>query len=112
MYSPECEMIPTKTPMPPAKISILANVNIILDTVISENLLESILIMLHVTEENIIGITDIEIKVRNILPGSVNNLPMAGKHTPIKIAQIAPMIVAYPLFKIFDIFPIISMRSP
>lgn len=106
------EVRPTKTPMLPAKISMLMNVNIILGTVISATLLEIIFMMLHVTEENIIGIIDIEIKVKNILPGNANNLPVSGKHTPIKIAHTAPITVAYPLLKIFDIVPIMFMLSP
>lgn len=112
IVSPECELMPIRIPIPPAKISILVNVNIILDTVISAILSEIIFIMLHVTEENIIGITDIEIKVKNILPGNVNNLPASGRHIPMKIAHMAPMIVAYPLLKSFDIFPDIFISSP
>lgn len=112
IFSPECDVMPTKIPIPPAKISILVNVNIILDTVISANLFESIFIMLHVTDENIMGITDMEIKVKNIFPGSANNLPVSGKHTPIKIAHTAAITVVYPLLRSFDIFPNIPTRSP
>lgn len=112
IFSPEFDAIPTKIPTLPAKISMLVNVNIILDTVSSANLCESIFIMLHVTDENIIGMTDMEIKVKNILPGSENNLPVSGKRMPIKIAHTAAIIVVYPLLSNFDIFPNISTHSP
>ncbi len=105
-------IIPIKSPIMPAKSNILVNVNIILDAVTLTNLLESICITLHVTDENMIGIIDIDNSVKNILLSVVKDLPTSGKYIAIKIAHTAPTTVEYPLLSIFDIFPINTMLSP
>lgn len=92
-FSPGFVIIPIKSPIVPAKNNIPINVNIIFEILILQSLLEDILIILQVTDENIIGITDIDIKVKNILLSGVSDFPISGKQVPTKIAHIAPMSV-------------------
>lgn len=68
--------------------------------------------MLHVTEENMIGITDIDINVINMLLSGVSAFPMSGKHIPINIAHTAHITVEYPLFKILKNLSIFFTFSP
>ena len=71
--------IPVKSPTMAARNNTPANVNIIFEAVISESLLDNIRMILQVTDENMIGITDIDIKVKKIFPKGVSDLPISGK---------------------------------
>jgi hypothetical protein len=81
-------------------ISAVTNRRMILETFTLAELTDIRLITLKVTDENVIGMIDIEIKIRKISPKGCNILPKPGSKSPIIPAHTAENNVMYPFPKI------------